>query len=63
MRRRSFAIVVAVAAIAGCNGGNSDLSPDADAKLRANMARELTPEEIAKMGGGDKGVPPPVRRN
>jgi len=38
--------------LAGCQGGgSSELSPDQDKALRTNMSRQLTPEEIAKLGG------------
>jgi len=45
--------IVAIAALAGCDGGGSgDLSKKDDKDLRSNFSRPLTPEEAAQMGGG-----------
>lgn len=52
--RRTALLGAALAVLAGC-GESSELPKDQDAKLRNNLNRALTPEEVAKMnGGGDK---------
>lgn len=42
--------------LAGCARQAADLSADEDQRLRDNLTRALTPEEIAQMGaGGEQG--------
>ncbi|MEJ5171902.1 MAG: hypothetical protein WHU10_13015 [Fimbriimonadales bacterium] len=51
--RTLAAALLAAALLAGCGGGEStELPKEKDQELRNNMSRSLTPEEIAKMGGG-----------
>lgn len=55
----SLALVASL--LAGCSGGSGELPAKDDAALKNNFNRNLTPEEMAKMGGkppADAGKPP-----
>lgn len=44
---------LAAAFLAGCDSsGSADLNKSDEETLRNNMTRQLTPEEIARLGGG-----------
>lgn len=49
--------LVALLPVAGCSG-SGDLSKEQDDELRNNFTRKLTPEEIARLGGGKPAAPP-----
>ena len=50
--RRALPFVAIATLLAGCTGGSGELSKKDDQELRNNFTRKLTPEEIAKLGGG-----------
>lgn len=48
-----FVAVLAGVLMAGCgDSGSGELSKTDEGTLRNNMTRQLTPEEIARLGGG-----------
>ncbi len=56
MKKTLLALMPLALCLVGCQGdSNSDLPKDQDKQLRNNLSRELTPEEVAKMGGGSAG--------
>lgn len=49
--RRLLGLSILVFALVGCSG-DGQLTKKQDDELRHNFTRKLTPEEIARMGGG-----------
>lgn len=57
MKHHRYALLVGASLsavfLAGCgDSGGGDLNKSDEDTLRNNMTRQLTPEEIAKLGGG-----------
>lgn len=53
MKTHIWLLVAGLAVLAaGCQSDTSAVTPKEDAQIRDNLSRELTPEEISRMGGG-----------
>ena len=55
---RTLVLLASFSLLAGCSGGNGELSKKEDTELRHNFSRGLTPEEIAHMGGAKPAAAP-----
>ena len=47
-------LALALVCLAGCEGSPSTVTKDQDKEIRNNFGRSLSPDEVAKMGGGKK---------
>ena len=56
MKKAALLAVALVGAwvLAGCEGSPTAVSKEDDKEIRNNFGRSLSPDEVAKMGGGKK---------
>lgn len=56
---------ISLGILAGCGGGEEEISKEKDAEIRNNFSRSLTPDEVKMMGAskeGGGGVKPPEKK-